>query len=56
MIIEKNGKVYTVAESRSKWSVSTDVEQLTITYDVSKDICNSFDELQEYVLSNDIFN
>ena len=56
MIIEKNGKIYTVIESKTKWALSTDIEQLTITYDISKNICGSFDSLQNYVLSNDLFN
>ena len=52
MVIEKNDKVYTVTESRDKWTVKTEDGKLSIAFDVSKELCPSVDELREYVLNN----
>lgn len=55
MVIEKNGKVYTVKESDKKWTVSTESGKLAVSYDVSKELCGSAEQLQEYVMNNDLF-
>lgn len=55
MIIEKNGKTYTVTECRDKWTVKADSGKLSIAFDVSKELCATADELREYVLSDDLF-
>lgn len=52
MIIEKKGKVYTVTESSTKWTVKSDSGKLLVAFDVSKELCATADELREYVLSN----
>lgn len=53
MVIEKNGKAYTVTESRDKWTVKADSGKLSVAFDVSKELCATEDDLREYVLSND---
>lgn len=53
MQIEKNGKVYTVTESSTKWTVKAESGKLSIAFDVSKDLCETAGDLREYVLSND---
>lgn len=55
MIIEKNGKIYTVAETNSKWSLKSDSGKISIVYDVPKEMCKSEEELRDYVLTNDVF-
>lgn len=55
MIIEKNGKVYTVTELSDKWTVKAESGKLAVAFDVSKKICTTAAELQEYVLQNDMF-
>lgn len=55
MIIEKNGKAYTVTELSDKWTVKTESGKLSVAFDVSKQICTTADELREYVLQNDMF-
>lgn len=55
MIIEKKGKSYTVKESIKKWTVLAEIGKLAVSYDISKDICNTAEELREYVLKNDLF-
>ena len=52
MIIEKNGKVYTVTESSTKWTVKSDSGKLSVAFNVSKELCSTADELREYVLNN----
>jgi hypothetical protein len=39
MIIEKNGKTYTVTEHRDKWTVSAESGKLSVAFDVSKELC-----------------
>lgn len=55
MIIEKNGKAYTVTELSDKWTVKAESGKLSVAFDVSKKICTTADELREYVLKNDMF-
>lgn len=55
MVIEKNSKVYTVTECRDKWTVKNESERLTITFEVSKMLCSTSDELCEYILNNNDF-
>ena len=55
MNIIKGDSVYTVTESRDKWKVSKDSGKLSLSVDVSKELCKTWDELREYVLSNDLF-
>ena len=55
MIIEKNGKSYTVTEYRDKWTVKAESGKLSVAYDVSKEICSTADELREYVNNNNLF-
>jgi len=53
MIIEKNGKVYTVTEHADKWKVAAESGKLSVAFDISKDLCKTAGDLREYVLSND---
>lgn len=52
MVIEKNGQVYTVTELGTKWTLKTESGKLSVTFDVSKELCPTTDELCEYVLNN----
>lgn len=55
MIIEKNGKAYTVAEHRDKWTVKAESGKLSVAFDVSKELCPTVDALRVYVNNNSIF-
>lgn len=55
MFIQKDGKNYAVRESSKKWTVSTEIDKLTVSYDISKDICSTAEELCEYILEEDLF-
>lgn len=55
MYITKNEKNYSVNEHRDKWTVKADGGKLSVAFDVSKNICKTFEELREYVLKNDLF-
>lgn len=55
MIITKDDKTYAVKESAAKWTISTESGKLAVSYDVSKEICKTADELREYVLNNELF-
>ena len=46
--MRKNEKEYTVTERKGYWSVSLASGGLTIDYQVSKDICKTEAELQEF--------
>lgn len=53
--IEKDGRVLTVQEFSQKWKVSTDKGGLQVSYDISKAVYPTFDDLKTYVLSDMIF-
>ena len=55
MEILKGESAYTVTELKGKWRVSKDSDKLSISVDVPKELCNTWDELREYVLSTDLF-
>ena len=47
MNIKKGNKVYIVREYAKSWSVLRQVGDLTLTFNVPKTLCESFDELCE---------
>lgn len=55
MIIEKNGNIYNITEYNTKWVVKSKSGKLSVSYDVTKDICATADELRDYIVSNDMF-
>ena len=55
MVIEKNGKAYTVTEYRDKWTVKAESGKLSVAFDVSKELCHTADALRVYVNNNSIF-
>ena len=55
MHIIKNGKEYVVSESQKKWTIGAEGEKLSVTFEVSKDICKTYENLQKYVLQNNLF-
>lgn len=55
MIVEKNGKIYTVRENPKSWTVKIDIENVSVSYNVSKDDCKTFDELQGFISGSDLF-
>ena len=55
MVIEKNGKAYTVTEYRNKWTVKAESDKLSVAFDVSKELCPTADALRVYVNNNSIF-
>lgn len=55
MIITKNDKIYNVKEFEKKWVVSTTIDKVAISFDVSKDLCKTDNDLRDYVLNNDTF-
>lgn len=55
MVIEKNGKAYTITEHRDKWTVKAESGKLSVAFDVSKELCSTADALRAYVSNNSIF-
>ena len=55
MEIKKNNKIYDITEHDTKWTVKSIDGKLTIFFDISKDICNSFEDVKAYILNNDKF-
>lgn len=49
MTIEKNEKTYSIRENMKSWTVSIKLNSLSVTYNVSKSDCPTFDELKAYV-------
>lgn len=55
MNIVKNGNNYCVTECAEKWIVKSSSGKLSISFDISKEICKTEDELHNYILSNEMF-
>lgn len=55
MDIVKNGKTYNVTECIGKWVIKSASGKLSVSFDISKEICKTEDELHNYILSNEIF-
>ncbi len=55
MNIAKGNKIYNITEHINKWIVKSASGKLSISFDVSKELCKTEDELREYVLSNEMF-
>lgn len=62
MTIEKDGKVYTVRENKTSWTVSrkvatakTHVKSVTMSYIVPKDDCSNINALKVFISSNELF-
>ncbi len=55
MVIKKDGSEYTVKESPSFWTVKKEIGKVSVEVKISKDICPTIEELQAYILENDIF-
>lgn len=52
MEITKGDTVYEVSENSKNWTVRKKSEKLSISFNVSKELCKTEQELREYVLSN----
>lgn len=53
MTIEKRERIYNVKENKLSWSVSASIGSVTITYNVPKTDCKTFDELKEFIAESD---
>ena len=55
MEISKGENTYAVTELRDKWRVSKEGGKLSLSFEVPKELCKTWGELQEYILSTDLF-
>ncbi len=55
IIIKKNDKTYNITECIGKWVIKSASGKLSVSFDVSKEICKTEDELRNYILSNEMF-
>lgn len=56
MEIVKGDTVYKVSESLKNWTIKKENDKLSVSFNVSKELCKTEQELREYVLSdNEIF-
>ena len=55
MKIEKNGKTFEVKENKTSWTVSRSEGNVSVSYTVPKDDCQTFDALTEYVVKSELF-
>ena len=55
MKIEKNGKTFDVKENKKSWTIKTDSERLTVTYNIQKVDYPTFDDVKAFVMENDMF-
>lgn len=52
MEITKGDTVYKVSENSKNWTVKKESDKLSVSFNVSKELCKTEQELREYVLSN----
>ena len=55
MVIQKGESVYTVTESTENWTVRNENGKVFVSYDVSKALCPTFEELKQYIQSSELF-
>lgn len=55
MKIEKNGKSFEVRENKTSWTVSRGEGIVSVSYNIPKDDCPTFDALTSYVNESDLF-
>lgn len=55
MNIEKNGKTYVISECKNHWTVKYSAGGLSVSFEVDKKMCETENELIEYVKDNDMF-
>lgn len=55
MVVKKGTKTYTVNECKNHWNVKTDVGELSVNFEVDKELCKTEAELAEYIKNNDMF-
>lgn len=55
MTIKKNGKVYTVRENKASWTVSKGEGRVSVSYNVPKSVCATFDALTAYITESNLF-
>ncbi len=55
MKVEKGEHIYTITETANAWNVKTDISKLSVSYNVSKKICKTIDDVKKYIAENDIF-
>lgn len=53
--VQKNDKTYTVKECKNHWNISTEIGKLSVSYQVPKDMCATFEELKQYIESENMF-
>lgn len=55
MIITKNDKAYIVTEQKRQWKLTGNISGVEVEYNVSKDICPNFEDLEQYVAKEKLF-
>lgn len=55
MTIEKNGNIYTIRENKASWTVTKAAGRVTVSANVSKADCPTFESLKAFIADNDIF-
>lgn len=55
MIIEKNGKAYTVRETATTWTLTLNQGKVQMMLSVSKDDCKTFEALESFVKGDKSF-
>lgn len=55
MTIEKNGRIYEVRENKKSWTLSVTKDRVTISANVTKADCPTFDDLKAFVYENSLF-
>ncbi len=55
MLIQKENRRYQVIENAKSWTVKRTEDKITISYNVPKQLCGTFRELEIHVKNSDLF-
>lgn len=55
MEVMKNGKIYEINETAKQWNVKLIVSKVNTVFNVPKEICETFEDLKNYIAENDLF-
>lgn len=55
MIVNKNEKVYNVKENAKSWTITINIANIPVVYNIKKSDCPTFKMLKEFMDKNNIF-
>ena len=55
MKIQKGNRIFVISEAAKKWTIKEIGGIISVEFNVDKELCQTEDDLREYVMNNDLF-